>query len=281
MQELEQLASGQGFPTDRGTLNKLAAQHPGLNNQITSNNQMVGRAASSGSPRASVALSNYQNMLMRQNSFNSNSNSLQHETPPFNNSNQKASSSFQGSASLLQGTVQNSPASGFSSSHVPQPPQRSLNVSGIVQQNHPQSPHGSQSLQQQMIQRMLHDINSNNNTGGLLPQQQPLAGCRANVNEGRDGLGFGSNTYTGAGAQTSRAATMNGPMPTRSNSFKGVSNSDSNAAGGNNGSTQKASDLPQNLHLSDELAQDIAREFSEHGLFSDLEETMSYGGWKA
>ncbi|KAK1366618.1 putative transcriptional regulator SLK2 [Heracleum sosnowskyi] len=277
MQELEQLASGQGLPTDRGTLSKLAAQHAGLNNQINSNNQS---AALSGSPRASLALSNYQNMLMRQNSFNSNSNSLQHETPSFNNSNQKASSSFQGSASLLSGTVQNSPASGFSSSHVLQPPQRSLNVSGIVQQNHPQSPRDSQSLQQQMIQRMLHDINSNNKTGGLLPQQQPLAGCRANVNEGGDGLGFGSNTYTGTAAQTNRAGTTNGPVPTRSNSFKGVSNSDSSAAGGNNGSTQKASD-PQNLHLSDELAQDIAREFSEHGLFSDLEETMAYGGWKA
>lgn len=150
MQELEQLASGQGLPTDRGTLNKLAAQHASLNNQISSDNQMVGRAALSGSPHSSLALSNYQNMLMRQNSFNSNSNSLQQETP-FNNSNQKASSSFQGSASLLAGTMQNSPTNGFSSSQVLQPSHRSLNGSGNVQQNHPQSPHGSQSLQQQMI----------------------------------------------------------------------------------------------------------------------------------
>lgn len=286
MQELEQLANVNGLTTDPGTLNKLVAQNPGLNNHINNNNQMVGRAALSGSPQAALALTNYQNMLMRQNSFNSNSNSnsnltQQEATSSLSNANQKASPSFQGPASVLSGTMQNPQASGFSNSHLLQPHQRSLNVNGVLQQNHLQSPHNSQALQQQMIQRLLQDINSNNSTGGVPPQQQPHAGKSATVSGGSDGLGYGSNMSMGLAAQVNRVATSNEPMPTRSNSFKGVSNSDSSAAGGNNGSSQRASDLPQNLQLSDELAQDIAKEFSEHGLFSDLEESMAYGGWKA
>ncbi|WOG90785.1 hypothetical protein DCAR_0310030 [Daucus carota subsp. sativus] len=281
MQELEQMASINGLQTDRGTLNKLVAQNGGLNNQINCNNQMVGRAALSGSPQAAMALSNYQNMLMRQNSFNSNSNSAQQEaTSSVSNVNQKASPSFQGSASVLSGTMQNPQTSGFSSSHFLQSHQRALNVNGGLQQNHLQSPQNSQGLQQQMIQRLLQDINSNNNTGGVQPQQQPLAGNSANVSAGSDGLGYGSNTSMGSAAQVNRVATTNNPMPTRSNSFKGVSASDSSAAVGNNGNSQRACDIPQNLQLSDELAQDIAQEFSEHGLFSDLEESMAYGGWK-
>ncbi|KAL8127939.1 hypothetical protein AgCh_014753 [Apium graveolens] len=284
MQELEQLASINGLPTDRGTLNKLVAQNPGLNNHINSNNQMVGRAALSGSPQA--ALANYQNMMMRQNSFNSNSNSnsnltQQEATSSLSNANQKASSSFQGPASVLSGTMQNPQASGFSNSYLLQPHQRSPNVNGVLQQNHLQSPHNSQALQQQMIQRLLQDINGNNNTGGVPPQQQPHAGKSATVSGGSDGHGYGSNMSMGLAAQVNSVATTNEPVPTRSNSFKGVSNTDSSAAGGNNGSSQRASDLPQNLQLSDELAQDIAKEFSEHGLFSDLEESMAYGGWKA
>lgn len=280
MQELEQLAGIQGLPTDRNTLNKLVGQHPGLNNQISNNHPMVGRGALSGSAQAALALSNYQNLMMRQNSINSNSNSLQQEaTSSFNNSNQNPSSSFQGSASILPGTLQNLPASGFSSSHFLQPQQRSLNGNGLLQQNHPQSSHNSQALQQHMIQQLLQDMNNNSNAGGLLQHQSPTAQS-ANGSGARDGLGFGNNHSAATTAHINKSGGANGPVPTRSNSFKAASNSESSAAGGNNGSSQKAPDLLQNLQLSEELVQDIAHEFTESGFFSsDLEDSMPYG-WK-
>ncbi|KAL8101069.1 hypothetical protein AgCh_033084 [Apium graveolens] len=57
----------------------------------------------------------------------------------------------EGPASIPLGTMQNPQGSGFSNSHLLQPHQRSLNVNGVLQQNHLQSPHNSQALQQQMI----------------------------------------------------------------------------------------------------------------------------------
>ncbi|KAG2715781.1 hypothetical protein I3760_03G095000 [Carya illinoinensis] len=251
MQEMEQLANVQGLPTDRNTLNKLMALHPGLNNQINNSHNMVSRGALSGSAQAALALTSYQNMLMRQNSMNSNPNSLQQEaSSSLNNSNQSPSSNLQGAAALIPGSIQNLPSSGFSSPHLPptqpQQPQklqqRSLSANNMLQQNHPQTSQGNQVLQQQMIQQLLQMSNS-----GV--QQQSLAGSNANGSVARNGLGFGGNP---TGAAMANASGSNGPAPSRSNSFKAASNSDS-AAGGNNGFNQRSPDLPQNLHLQDDM----------------------------
>ncbi|XVF09805.1 hypothetical protein REPUB_Repub07fG0128300 [Reevesia pubescens] len=281
MQEMEQLASVQGLPTDRNTLNKLMALHPGVNNPMDNNHHMIGRGSLSGSAQAALALSNYQNLLIRQNSMNSNPNSLHQEaSSSFNNSNQSPSSNFRGPAALLPGSMQTLPVSGLSSPCLPaqqQQQQRTLSANNLIQQNHPQSSQGNQALQQQMIQQLLHEM-SNNNTG---VQQQSLSGQNGNVNSGRNGVGFGSNTTAAAAAASNVSGSVGGPAPSRSNSFKAASNSDSSAAAGNNGFNQRAPDLPQNLHLQDDIISDIAPEFTENGFFnSELDDNMGYG-WKA
>lgn len=278
MQEMEQLANVQGLPTDRNTLNKLMALHPGLNNQISNNHNMVGRGALSGSAQAALALTSYQN---RQNPMNSSSHSLQQEaSSSFNNSNQSPSSNLQGAAALISGSMQNLPASAFSSPHLPpqqpqQLQQRSLSGNNLLQQNHPQSPHGNQALQQQMFQQLLQMSSSS----GV--QQQSLTGPNANGSVARNGLGFGGNT-TAAAAAMANASGSNGPAPCRSNSFKAASNSDS-AAGGNNGFNQRSPDLPQNLHLQDDIVvPDIAHDFTDNGFLNgDFDDTINSYGWKA
>ena len=322
MQEMEQLASVQGMPTDRNTLNKLMALHPGLNNQMNNNHQMVNRGALSGSAQAAMALTSYQNLLMRQNSMNSNHSSLQQEaSSSFNNSNQSPSSTFQGAAAFIPGSMQQVPASGYSSPHLPpqqpqQPQQlqqrsmssnnmlqqnhpqttqvnqalqqqmlqRSMSSNNKLQQNHPQTTQGNQALQQQMLQQLLQEVSSN--SSGV--QQQSLSGSNANGGGMRNGTSFGGNTSAAATATATATANVagsnsNGPAPpSRSNSFKAASNSDSSAAGGNNGfHHQRAPELPQNLHTQDDIVQDIAHEFTENGFFnSDLDDNMGYG-WKA
>ncbi|OMO97914.1 hypothetical protein COLO4_14267 [Corchorus olitorius] len=256
MQEMEQLATVQGLPTDRNTLNKLMALHPGINNAMANNHHMVGRGNLSGSAQAALALTNYQNMFMRQNSMNSNPNSLHQEaSSSLNNSNQSPSSNFQGPAALLPGSMQTMP-------------------------NHPQSSQGSQALQQQMIQQLLHEMSNNNNNTGV--QQPSLSGQNVNGSVARNGVGFASNTTAPAPTTSNVSGSVAGPAPSRSNSFKAApSNSDSSAAGGNNGFNQRGPDLPQNLHLQDDIVPDIAHEFSDNGFFNnDLDDSMGYG-WKA
>lgn len=280
MQEMEQLVNVQGLPTDRNTLNKLMALHPGINNHISNNNHMVSRGALSGSAQAALALTNYQNLLMRQNSMNSNSNSLQQESPSsFNTSNQSPSSNFQGSSVFVPGSMQGLPASSFSSPQIPsqqqQQQQRTVSTNSLLQQNHQASSQGSQVLQQQMIRQLLQ---MSNNSG---VHQNPLAGQNGNGSMARNGLGFGSNSSAAPPAAAALSGSVAGPAPSRSNSFKAASNSDSSAAGGNSGFNQKVPDLPQNLHLQEDIVPDIAHEFSENGFFnSDLDDTIGYG-WKA
>uniref|UniRef100_A0A803PS43 Transcriptional regulator SLK2 n=1 Tax=Cannabis sativa TaxID=3483 RepID=A0A803PS43_CANSA len=253
MQEMEQLASVQGMPTDRNTLNKLMALHPGLNNQMNNNHQMVNRGALSGSAQAAMALTNYQNLLMRSNSMNSNPNSIQQEaSSSFNNSNQSPSSPYQGAASLIPGSMQH---------------------------NHPQTPQGNQALQQQqMIQQLMQEMSSNS---GVVQQQSVSGG---NANGVRNGSSYGGNTSAAAAVATTTTANVagiNGPAPpSRSNSFKAASNSDT-SAGGNNGFHQRTPELPQNLHLQGDITTDISHEFTENGFFNnDLDDNMGYG-WKA
>ncbi|KDP22321.1 hypothetical protein JCGZ_26152 [Jatropha curcas] len=282
MQEMEQLANVQGLPTDRNTLNKLMALHPGINNQMN-NNHMVSRGALSGPAQAALALTNYQNLLMRQNSMNSNSSSLQQEpASSFNNASQSPSSNFQGPAAFVQGSMQNLPTSGFSSPQIPpqqpqQLQQRMVSANSLLQQNHPQASQGNQALQQQMIQQLLQEMS--NNSGGV--QQHSLAGQNGNGNMGRNGMGFGSNPSAAPAAPAPVSGSVAGTAPSRSNSFKAASNSDSSTAGGNGGFNHKGPDLHQNLHLQDDIVPDIAHEFTENGFFnSDLDDNIGYG-WKA
>ncbi|XP_041006914.1 probable transcriptional regulator SLK2 isoform X3 [Juglans microcarpa x Juglans regia] len=284
MQEMEQLANVQGLPTDRSSLNKLMALHPGLNNQISNSHNMAGRGALSGSAQAALALTSYQNLLMRQNSMNSNPNSVQQEAlSPFNNSNRSPSSSLQGAAALIPGSMQNSPSSGFSSPHLPpqqpqqpqQLQQRSFSASNTLQQNHPQTSQGNEALQQKMFQQLLQ---MSNNSG---VQQQSFAGPNINGTVARNGLGFGGNPKVAAMTTANTASGSNGPAPSRSNSFKAASNSDS-AVGGNNGFNHRSPDMSENLHLPDDIVMpDISHDFTENGFLNgDFDDNMSYG-WKA
>ncbi|TKY51263.1 transcriptional regulator SLK1 [Spatholobus suberectus] len=287
MQEMEQLANVQGLPTDRNTLNKLMAMHPGLNNKINNNHNMGNRGALSGSAQAALALTNYQNLLMRQNSMNSNSGSVQREgSSSFNNSNQSPSSTLQGAtaaAALIPGSMQNLPVGGFSSPHLQQQQQqqqqlqqRSLNANSLLQQSHSQGSQGNQALQQQMFQQLLQEMS--NNSGTVQPQS--LGGPNANGRIANNGRGLGGQTPSVTGG-TTNVSGSNGPVPSRSNSFKAASNSDSSAAGGNNGFNQRTADMPQNLHLPEDVVQDIGNDFVDSDFFnSGLDDNMGYG-WKA
>ncbi|KAK7380253.1 hypothetical protein VNO78_32759 [Psophocarpus tetragonolobus] len=286
MQEMEQLANAQGLPTDRNTLNKLMALNPGLNNHINNSPNMVNRGALSGSAQAALALTNYQNLLMRQNSLNSSPGSLQREGSSFNNSNQSPSSALQGTGpALIPGSMQNSSVvSGFPSPHLPSPQQqqqhhhlqqRSLSANALLQQNHSQGSQGNQALHQQMIHQLLQDM-SNNNVG---MQQQSLGRPNANGNMAKNSLGLGGHNPP-LSRCSANVTGNNGPIISRNNSFKTASNSNSSAVVGNNGFNQRTSDVPQNLHLQD-VVQDIGNDFTDNPFFnSDLDDSMGFG-WKA
>ncbi|MFS7929592.1 putative LIM-domain binding protein/SEUSS [Helianthus anomalus] len=139
------MSTVQGLSNDRNELNKLVALQPDLNGPANNtNHQMANRVVPlSGAAQSAVTLSNYQNMLMRQKSMNSNS---QQESP----------SSNQNGSSLQSWALQNNRVSGgctFPNAHLPQ-------------QHHQQPPSqgDNQAAQQHMIQQMFQD--NNNNVGG-------------------------------------------------------------------------------------------------------------------
>lgn len=246
MHEMEQLANIQGLMT----------YHPGLNVSMSNSNpQMAVRGGALNSPAQSTStLANYQNILMRQNSMNSNSNSLQLErSSSFNNSNQNPSpTAFQGPTGLVTQTlsVRDYVNSQFLNQH--QSPRHSISGGDGVNRN--------PSMQHPMMQQMMQNVNNNNNIGGR----------NGNENVTRSG-------------PVIVGASVAGCTPSRSSSFKAGSNNDSSAAGGGNNSVvnEKASDFPNNLHLPDDMAHDIAREFSENGFFSsDFDDNLDFG-WKA
>lgn len=293
MQEMEQAANGQGLPPDQNTLNKLMALNPGSNNHISNNNNhnMGNRGALTGPSQAALAMSNYQNLLMRQNSMNSSPSSLHREGSPFSNPIQSPSSaSLQGAgAAIIPGSMQNSPhnnSGGFSNRHLPSQQQRqqqqqqqqhqqqhlqqrSLSANNLPQQNHSQGPQGNQSVQQKMIQQLLQDMSNNN--GGV--QQQSHSGPNVSGNMAKTNLGFGGQTSTTNGGGSVNGQGNNGP----------VSNIDSSAAaggGGNNGFNQRTSDMSQNLALQD-VASDFGHDFTDDAFFnSDLDDNMGFN-WKA
>ncbi|XP_052477347.1 probable transcriptional regulator SLK2 isoform X2 [Gossypium raimondii] len=280
MLEMEQLANVQGLPTEMNTLNKLMALHPGINNQTGNNHNIVGRGTLSSSAQTALALTNYQNLLVRQNSMNSKPSPLHQEaSSSFNNFNRSPSSNFQGRAALLPSSMHTLPVSGLSSPHVlaqqPQLQRHTLTATNLIQQNHLLPSQSNQALQQKMIRQLLHEI-PNNNTG---VQQQSWSGQSENASMGRNGMGFGSNTT--AAATSNMSGSVARAAPSQSNSYRAASNSDSTPAGGNNVSTQRAPDLPQNLHLQDDIMSDIAHELTENGFFNcDVDDHTNYG-WKA
>lgn len=164
MQEIEQLANVQGLPNDRNTLNKLMAMHPGMNG--ISNHHVASRGPPiNGSAQAALALTSYQNLLMRQNSINSNSSSHQQDpASTFNNPSPSPSSNFQSSATF----VQNIPSSSFSSPQISsplQPQQRSSSANSLLLQQNNTSL-GNPALQQQMIQQLLQEMSNNGGQNG-------------------------------------------------------------------------------------------------------------------
>ncbi|CAN1755076.1 Probable transcriptional regulator SLK2 [Linum perenne] len=276
MQEMEQLANAQGLPSDRNTLNKLMALYPGINNAINNNGQLANRGALNGPAQTAMALSNYQTLLSRQNSMNSNSSSHQQEQQhQQQQQQQQPTSSFSAAASYAPGSVQNLRGRGYSSPHLPpqqnhqQHPQmqmqhRSSSSNGLLQQG------GNQALQQQMMQQLLQEMSSNSNRGGGNNHHQPSMSA-PNGGAGRNGV---SNNKSAAAPTMSGG--VNGPpsAPSRSNSFNGPETSDSSAAGGGGGSTMVSDHLPQNLH--DDM-QDIPSEFTDTDFFNS---DFDYG-WKA
>lgn len=281
MQEIDQLGGVEVLPSDR---NKLMSLHPGLGNQMGNNQQMAGRGALSGSAQAALALTNYQNLLMRQNSMNSNRSAVQQEASSSNNSNQIPSSTFQGGG----GSLQNSSVGGFSGSNMQQTrvlQQRLLNGNALLQQSNPQPPQSSQALQQHMIQQlMMHDMVNNNNSGGS-GGQPSISGQSISGGVARDGHGYNNTSAAGSTSAANGAGSVGGAAPpSRSNSFKAGSNSESSAAaGGNSGFNQKAgaAELPQSLHMADEMVPDIGDDFTESGFLSgDLDDGINFG-WKA
>ncbi|XP_021730139.1 probable transcriptional regulator SLK2 [Chenopodium quinoa] len=287
IQEMEQLAGLQGLPTDRNTINKLMAmQQSGMNSSNMGNNPNMGnnsnmlagnRGTLSGQAAAALALTNYQNIMMRQNSMNSNPNSLQQEASSSHN-NQSPSSSFQGASSVLPGSMQTSPVGGFSNPQLgAQQQQRTVSGNGLSQQNQQPSP-GNQALQQHMLQQLLQDMSGNNAAG----QQKNLGGQTMNASAAANGLGYGGNVTPATPAASSNVSGGGGPTLSKNNSFK-AANSDSSAVGGgsNGGFNQKASEMPQNLHLTDDMVPDLPHDFADNGFFgNDLDDNMGYG-WKA
>lgn len=275
MQETDQIGGLQGLPTDRNTLNKLIALHPGLNSQI--NNQHAGGrgGALTGSAHAALAMTNYQNLLMRQNSMNSTNSLNQHEgSSTFNTSNQPMSTT-PGSSGAFPGMLQNTPVSGFSGSQAPQQQQLQLqppNGNGLMKRSQSPLSQENQSLQHQMIQQLMHDMSKKNN-GEAVMQQVSFQNPGNYVSGG--GLGI-RNSAAGNGAGVAQAQ-----PPSRSNSFRAtLVKSESPAPVGHMGFDQTASYLPESLNLSDEMLPDIAHQFIENGFFNnDLDESMNFS-WK-
>lgn len=241
--QMEQISSIPGQPADRNGLSKLVSLNPGANNPLVNNSQHMGNrgAPLNGSVQAALAMPNYQNMLVRKPS-----NSQQEASSSFNSPTQNGYP-FQGSAGMAA-------IGGFQQRPMFQ-----------VQPNHQQSPsHSGGQMQQHMIQQLLQDMSN----GGGGPKPSVSGQSAASGSMGRDGLRYGISTGTSPRPPA---------VPTRSNSFKGASRSDSSAV-----DNQKAvtAEMPQ--HLCDDIVQDIASEFTGNCFFEndELEEGMVFD-WKA
>lgn len=281
MQEMDQMGGLQGLPTDRNTLNKLMALHPGLTSQINNSQHAGSRGgALTGAPHNGLAMTNYQNLMMRQNSMNSTNSVNQHEgSSPFNTPSQPLPATT-GSSGALPGMFQNQQISGFSGSPVPQQLQlQQPNGNGLIKQSQPLLSQNNQSLQHQMIQQFLLDMNKKNNGGAVMQQNYSIQ------NQGNNCISAGGFGIRNSPAASSAAG--NGPgaaqaqPPSRSNSYNAASiKSGSPAPAGQMGYGQKSSYFPESLHSSDDMVPDIAHQFIENGFFNnDLDESMNFS-WK-
>lgn len=243
MQETDEMG---GFPTDRNTLNKLMALHPTALNTQTQHPKFG----------SALAMSNYQNMLMRQNSMNSSNSVNQHEgSSPFN------TSTTPGSSGAFPGGM-------FQNPEMQQQLQlQSQNGNVLTKQSQPLLSQNKQSLQQQMLQQFLHDMNKKNNGGAVMQQQQQQQQ---------------SYSVHNPSIRNSPSTSTQVQPPSRSNSFKSAASikSESPAPVAQIGYSQKSSYFPESLHSSDEMVPDIAQHFIENGFFnSDLDESMNFS-WK-
>lgn len=248
MQETDEMG---GFPTDRNTLNKLMALHPTAFNTQTQHPKFG----------SALAMSSYQNLLMRQNSMNSSNSVNQHEgSSPFNSSTNPGSS-----GTFLGGMLQN-----------PEMQQQlqlqSQNGNVLTKQSQPLLSPNNQSLQQQMLQQFLHDMNKKNKGGAVVQQQQQQQQSSYSVQN--------------PSIRNSPSTSTQVQPPSRSNSFKSAASvksevkSESPAPAAHIGYGQKSSYFPESLHSSDEMVPDIAQHFIENGFFnSDLDESMNFS-WK-
>ncbi|KAG6426495.1 hypothetical protein SASPL_110718 [Salvia splendens] len=257
MHETHQMGGLQCLPTDQNTLNKLMALHPGLN----SNSQPAGSrgGALTGSTHGGLAMNDYQNLLMRQNSMNSANSVNQYDgSSPFNTSSHPPRTT-PGSSGALAGMFQNPQMSGFSSSQAPQQHQR--------KQSQPLLSQNNQTLHHQMIHQFLHDMNKKNNEGAAMQQTYSI--------QIPGGVGIRNSPPTSA------AGNAQAQPPSRSNSLKaGSFNSESTASVGHMGYGQKSAYIPESLHSSAEMVPDIAHQFIENGFFNnDLDESMNFS-WK-
>uniref|UniRef100_A0A7N1A4G2 Transcriptional regulator SLK2 n=1 Tax=Kalanchoe fedtschenkoi TaxID=63787 RepID=A0A7N1A4G2_KALFE len=275
IQEMEQLESARVPPTNPTTINTMMAAHPGLKNPMINNQALNPSGNLSGPAQAALAMTNYQNLLNRQNSRTSNPNSLPHDaSAAINNPTQIPSSVVQGQSSLVQGSMPNLPVGGFPNAHFV----RSFKANnGVPQQSHQQTFQSSQALQQRMFEQLLQEMSNN---GGASEVQLPTFSGQSGKNEnntsaaGRNKVEFRNNAISGSASAAPRArpttsASARSPSPTSSisNSQKPApANSSSNAGGVD--SEPKVTDLPKINHIAEEEFPDIASEFMGNGFFN-------------
>lgn len=290
MQEMEQLATAQGLPTDANTLNKLLAmQSGGMNNHMNNgnSNHMVGNGIMNSPAQSAIGLNNYQNLL-RQSSMNSNRNTFQQEASCSSGMSNQAQQSvmFQGAGSSLQGSLQNGQVNNMPSplhmqNHLQQQQHQRQNTNNLVQQNSPQSSSQGK-LSEQMIQQLLADMMNNNDVKVQQPPQPQNSSGLDNANgttmneHALNGVnGINGPTVSGSGAVkagstcsvgnpvggfVNNAAPSSGRSMGRSDSFKGTANSNNGTmvSGGANSFEKKVSD--SHLDFPD-MIQDISSEF--------------------
>uniref|UniRef100_A0A7N0RDG7 Transcriptional regulator SLK2 n=1 Tax=Kalanchoe fedtschenkoi TaxID=63787 RepID=A0A7N0RDG7_KALFE len=268
IQELEQVGGARGPPTNPPAINKMMGAHSGLKNPMINNQAINPSGTLSGPAQAALAMTNYHNLLNRQNSRTSNHpNSIpQDVSSAINNSSQIPSSVIQGQSSLAQGSMHELSVGGFPNTHLV----RSFNGhNGVPQQSHPQTSQSDQALQQRMIQQLMQEMTNN---GGVSQAQQPAFSGQNENNmsaAGRNKVEFVNNGSASARARPSTSASARSPSPTSSisNSQKAAPTNSSSNAGGVD-SEPKVGDLPKNSHMAEEDFPDIASEFIGTGFFN-------------
>lgn len=270
IQEMDQLANTSNSPM----MNKLMGTHQGHRSGMVNDQTTMPGVTMGGSAQAAMAMTNYHNLLARQNSMASNPNSIQQEaSSSFNNSNQ-------GQSSLINAQMSSLPVGGFPNAHLV----RSFNNNnGVPQQQHLQASQSNQVLQQQLMQQMLQKM-SQNRVATQLQQQQQQTFSGQNENSinaaGRNKVEFQSNA-TSAPVRTrpsiSASARSQSPTSSISNSQKSAPRKSTSNAGGVD-STPKPLDIPQNTAtMAEEDFPDIASELIGSGFFSqDFDSSMNF-----